>query len=180
MEIIRRNLAFGFRYGLAVGWGAVSADITYLLLSLTGALVVINHPAFLRIIGVCGSIVLLWFGWQAIRTKVNYQNVTRKLATRKKCFIIGYSMGFFNPYSVLFWLSLTSQIATISQHYSNAIYFMSVGVFLGVLSWQTALNLVVHFTRHRISESMMHWMNIIGGVILWGFAIYGLVHSIMI
>ena len=69
LEIIRRNLTYGTRYGVALGLGVCSADITYIALLSFGALVVLNHPLPLAIIGFIGSIILAWFGYNALRLK---------------------------------------------------------------------------------------------------------------
>ena len=69
LEIIRRNLRFGSVYGIALGLGACSADVTYLVLLSLGALSILTHPLILQVIGVIGSSILLWFGYSALRLK---------------------------------------------------------------------------------------------------------------
>ncbi len=179
LEITRRNLNYGFRYGIAIGLGATSADLTYIILLISGALIVLTHPDVLRTISILGSLVLFWFGWKAMTTKLVGRDKSSKQASLGKCFALGYSMAFLSPYNILFWASLTSQIANIALHYPNAIYSMSAGVLLGTLSWLMGLNIGLHITRHKISPQVIHKLNLSGGLILWAFASYGLLHAVV-
>jgi len=71
LEMARRNLRFGTSYGFALGLGACTADLTYIVLITSGALVLLHHPLTLKIVGVVGAFVLAWFGLQAIKTSVD-------------------------------------------------------------------------------------------------------------
>ncbi len=179
IEIIRRNLACGLRYGLAVALGAMTTDITYIILLVIGGLVILQHATILKIVGICGSVVLFWFGWQAIIAKKLSINNKAKPTTVWHSFIIGYLMALFSPYTILFWASMSSQVIAVSQHFPHAVYFMTTGIIIGILSFQLALNMVLHITRHRISGRAMQWMNVLGGLILIGFSIYGLLHALV-
>lgn len=81
LEVIRRNLQFGSRFGISFGLGACSADMTYFILLLAGALVLLQHELVLRIIGIIGALILLWFGISAIRLKsasTDRENIKKK------------------------------------------------------------------------------------------------------
>lgn len=183
LEIIRRNLYFGTPIGLSLGCGACMADFTYLLLLFYGILQWFHSPILLKSFGICGSLVLAWFGWMALHQKSEMQknNLSRKNKSVScwKHWRDGYLLTLINPYTVLFWSSVSVTLASNMQT-SNAIVYAGIGVLLGVFSWVFALNGLLHFTRHRISHHTMQKINFVGGVILMSFAVIGLWRAIML
>lgn len=178
VEMIRRNLAFGARYGVGLGIGATLADITFLLLMMSGLLLFLNQPAVLAIIGFLGALVLLYFAYRSFTAGV----ATRARQLRKepvwKSVLSGYAMAGFNPISIMFWLSISANIVSLSQHAGQSFIIIPLGVMCGTLSWSMSLNTVLFFTRHKIGERVMRGLNILGGIILTGFALVGIIHAI--
>ena len=86
-------------------------------------------------------------------------------------------MTLLNPMTIVFWASVSTQIATLSYHGVAAAVYVGVGVLLGTVSWIIGLNTALHIIRHRISAKVMHYFNIAGGVILIGFAVFGFIHA---
>lgn len=180
LEIMRRNLRFGTRYGMALGGGAASADVTYLLLMAIGALTLLTHPQAVRICSLLGAVILAWFALQAFRSKVESTDgkiikITKTYSAIRHYFE-GYFMTLLNPYTVIFWASVSSQITLIAEQKHAHIISMGVGVILGAVSWMLGLNIVVAKTRHKISPRVMKGFNIFGGVLLLGFAGYTVFH----
>lgn len=179
LEIIRRNLRFGTPYGIALGLGASTADVTYLILLSLGALTILTYPAVLNVVGVLGSLILAWFGYGALSLKTNSEvTLTEKQPTTAlwRHTLSGYALTLFNPFTILFWSSVSAQIAIASKTTDYAAFYMGVGVLLSTLSWSLGLNSFLHFTRHRLSERVMRLLNIAGGLMLLGFAGMGLWH----
>ena len=181
LEIIRRNLRFSTSSGLAFGLGACIADVTYLLVLSYGALQFINYPVFLKSIGIIGSLILAWFGWTALRQKVETTEGVQALPVSS--FSVarhardGYFLTLINPYSIVFWSSVSMTISANTKA-DNATFYAGIGVLLGVLSWVLTLNTILHLTRHRMSSKIMHYINITGGFILIGLAILGFWRSL--
>jgi L-lysine exporter family protein LysE/ArgO len=183
LEIIRRNLHYGTAIGIALGLGACSADVTYLILLSIGALNILAYPLILKIIGVIGALILAWFGFNALRLKPASiaNNETRPVITYKvwRSYSEGFFLTFINPYTILFWSSISTTIALTTHASSHATLFAGLGVLFGTTSWIIFLNVLLHFTRHRLSARSIRWLNIAGGIILLGFAIIGLWHSLL-
>jgi len=180
LEIIRRNLRFGTPYGIAIGFGACTADITYLALLSVGAIAILNHPTILNTVGILGSAILAWFGYNALKLKTNRAtNNNQPLATYPlwRHTLEGFAITLLSPFTILFWLSISSQIAILAKSGKYAGFCTGLGVLIGTTSWDLALNTFLHFTRHRLSERTMHLLNILGGLILIGFALFGLIHT---
>lgn len=179
LEIIRRNLRFGTRFGVSFGCGAVSADLTYLIFLTFGAILVLTHPTVLSIVGVLGSLVLAWFGYKAITMPPPSKKTDEDLKNTPlyRHYLAGLFLTLLNPMTILFWSSVSSQIANLARDANDSLLGTGIGVLFGALSWSLGLNLVLHITRHRLSEKTMHRFNIVGGIILVGFAAYGLYHA---
>ncbi len=183
LEIVRRNLRFGTPYGLALGLGACSADLIYIVLLSMGALIILTHPIVLDIVTVLGSFVLAWFGIMALRTKTKVNNIetgadnTTALQTTYAWWrhvSEGLLMTLVNPYTILFWSSVSTQIANVAHAGTGSSYLAIIGVIIGTTSWIIVLNATLHHTRHRLSAKTMHYLNMAGGLILLGFAVLGI------
>lgn len=179
LEMVRRNLRYGTPCGLSLGLGACTADVTYLVLLCVGALSLLQYPEIVRIIGIIGSLVLAWFGISAFRAQIpdTPEHLVRH-ALWKHTFE-GYCMTLINPFTILFWASVTSQITLTMTQHNHVILLAGSGVVLGTVSWVLFLNCIIHFTRHRLNPTVIQWLNYAGGMILLGFAIVGLYRAII-
>ncbi|MDF2690877.1 MAG: hypothetical protein K0S29_732 [Gammaproteobacteria bacterium] len=182
LEIVRRNLTYGTRYGVAFGLGACAVDATYMLLFAVGVLSVLAHPLFIKLVGCIGAILLIWFGLRALRAKpvqVSLQSATySKQLWRHSA--ESYMLTMSNPFTIIFWTSISSQIAVMAQHTPHALVWMTLGVITGTFSWEITLNGFLHVTKHRLSLSIIHWLNIFGGLILIGMALFSLFYVLVL
>lgn len=175
LEIMRRNLAFGTSFGLTFGIGVCAADITYVGLLCLGVLSLIQQPLTLHIITVLGSCVLAWFGYKALLAK---SSIDGQLAGSPKSplrsGIEGYLLTLINPFTVLFWASVSTQLTSIAKGNGHSLFFACTGVMIGTFSWMSAFNGMLHLTRHKVTPAFVRVLNSVGGLILLGFAFYGL------
>ncbi len=184
LEIIRRNLNYGTAFGVALGLGACSADLTYIILLALGALTILHHVTLLKIVGIVGSLILAWFGYSALKLKSNnlkdefnqLNNSSNKPLWRHT--LDGYILTLINPYTILFWSSIGTQIALMSRGTHFAIVYACFGVLIATLSWIISLNTALHYTKHRLSPKTMQLLNYLGGFLLLGFAALGLWHAL--
>lgn len=182
LEAIRRNLRFGLAAGLALGFGACSADLTYLILLSIGLLNTLAHPVLIKVLGILGSLVLAWFGISALRAAPNKGKHEQHPSNRKRSLIRhyaeGYALTLINPMTLLFWSSVSVTIALKTQAAAHAVVYAGLGVLVGTTSWISTLNLFVHQTRHRLTDRAMRLLNLLGGIILLGFAAVNLFHAL--
>jgi L-lysine exporter family protein LysE/ArgO len=179
LEMVRRNLRFGTASGVALGLGACSADVTYLILLCLGTLSLLQYPEVLRVIGFVGSLVLAYFAIAAFRAKTTDSPHTAVRHSLWKHGMEGYLMTLINPFTILFWASVTSQITIAASKHSNIIFVAGGGVIIGTVGWVIFLNTIIHVTRHRLNSTVIQWLNYLGGFILLGFAIVGIFRVIM-
>lgn len=177
LEMIRRNLKYGTRYGIALGSGANCADLTYLLLLSYGALIFLKHPFSLKLIGFLGACLLAWFGLQAIRATSSAQSKALGSMTQTtplvRHIIEGYLLTLVNPITILFWTSISAQVVALTGKAEASPWIAGLGVLTGTYSWVLTVNTVVHFIRHKLSNKTMHRLNVLGGSILLIFSVIG-------
>lgn len=176
LEIIRRNLRLGTLYGISLGLGACLADITYLVLLSLGTLVIFTHPLTLKIVGILGSLILAWFGISALRMKASnpHNHLSAKSYPAWAHTLEGYILTLLNPMTILFWASVSAQVAISAQQTTYAVIYAGIGVFCGTLSWILVFNMLLHYTRHRLSPAVVQSLNYLGGLILLAYAVHGL------
>lgn len=173
LEIMRRNLTYGTRFGIGLGLGASSADLTYVLLLSVGLLSLLKYPLVLQIVGILGAIILAWFGWTALKAAPKaMQNQGKKPQSVFKCWLEGYLLTLVNPFTILFWASVSAQLVSLTLGKTSAIWYASLGVILGTVSWIFVFNGILHLTRHKLTLVTEHRLNRIGGLILLLFAAY--------
>ncbi len=177
LEMMRRNLHYGTKQGIAIGLGACLADIAYLFLLGLGAFTLMRHPEILRALGIIGSLILAWFGIKALNIKNPKEKATTKPLSFAKDLLAGFLMTLFNPYNVIFWSSLVAQVALISKAEGHALIKAGTGVLIGTASWVFFLNFLLHFTRHRLPQKVTQSLNFSGGIILLGFALFGMMKA---
>jgi len=179
LEIIRRNLRYGFATGALFGLGLCSADLVYLMLLSFGALVILQHPLVLRIVSLLGAGVLFYFVYLTLKQKpqLDTQATTANFKHYGMHTLQGFLMTCVNPMTILFWSSVSATVAMISQHDSNAVLALGLGVFAATCSWMLSLNTALHFVRHRLSVNTICWMNYSGALFLTVFALISLYHA---
>lgn len=177
LEIIRRNLSFGTQYGLALGLGACLADVTYLILISLGFFAIANLGYLLDIFALLGSALLIWFAWGAVNMPLIVDQTEKY--PRPDTYppirhgLEGYGLTLINPYTILFWLSVSSQISKDFVHQNGAIFTAVLGVLIGTFGWVVFLNYLLQMTHRYITSQFNRVVNYIGAAILLIFALLG-------
>lgn len=176
LEIIRRHLQINLTNGLVFGFGACSTDLAYLsALSLSVNLLTFLHePWVLRCFGIAGSFVLLYFAWQTFRPNKHTLGSGPKRHSLLRNYCDGVLMTAFNPGTILFWTAITSQLSLIQLSGQQHLLLAGLGVISSTVSWVVFLNAVLILTKHRLTPRMMRRLDISGGIVLIGFAIFSL------
>jgi L-lysine exporter family protein LysE/ArgO len=180
-EIMRRNLRFGTASGLLLGLGAACTDLTYLAILSAGAISLLTHQTLLATVGIIGSFILFWFGFTAFKSQPKNEQDSQKSRPKAlyRHWLEGYLMTLLNPITILFWASVSTQVALQSHRHDGLALWMGGGVIFGAYGWAIAVNLVLHHTRHKINEPALAWINKIGALILIAFAAFGLIRAVI-
>lgn len=180
LEVIRRNLRLGTLPAVSFGLGICAADVTYLVILSVGAIVIFQHPLLVRLISAIGALVLAWFGYSAFRMPIKEEEKLSLEASgvlwRES--LQGYLLTLLSPFTIMFWASVSAQLALNFHHNHQSLLPTVIGVAFGTVSWIIIFNTFLHFTRHRLSANSKRYFNYIGGTILIGFAAVGLWHAV--
>jgi threonine/homoserine/homoserine lactone efflux protein len=124
-------------------------------------------------IGIAGSSILFIIGLYYLfkKVKVNYEQASSK---RKNTgyFIKGFLMCIFNPAILLYWLSVTSSVISISGEIKSS---EIIPFFGSILITQFSLDVLKAYyankLRYRIKERNIARLNRIAGVLILIFAV---------
>jgi L-lysine exporter family protein LysE/ArgO len=171
------NALKSYKAGVAIGFGAMSADILYLSLILAGIIGFINNPIFLRVVGSLGTLFLLYMAYTIYKSRDKEINLHAKSIKGKnilKIYAQGFVLTLLNPYTIIFWFSIAGYAASKDLH----IFMTLLGMLLSLVLWTTLMPYVVHRSKHKLSQKSAKYLSILSALILSGFAISLLVHIV--
>ncbi len=169
--LIMNQALSSYSRAVAIGAGAMSADLTYLTLLLIGLIdrIKSNH-ILLNIIGILGAIFLLYLAYGIFRHRnIQMESVQIKQSAKGilGSYLKGYTLTLLNPYTIGFWLSVAGYVATQGLN-----PFLTVaGLLSAILLWITLMPLFVHKSRHLIKPAAFKWINIASSIVLAFFGV---------
>ncbi|WP_147805240.1 LysE family translocator [Alkalicoccus halolimnae] len=114
--LIKNSLQYGRKHGIYTALGVSTAVIIHISVSISGfSLVIEKVPFLLDVIRAAGSSYLIYLGYKAVKStsaagyKINTLAASKDLHA-KTSFNKGFICNFFNPNSILFFLSVFSQL----------------------------------------------------------------------
>lgn len=168
--LIMNNALREYKSAVAIGFGAMSADLLYLSLILLGIAAFFDQPYILNILGVLGSTFLLYMAYHIFKSRNNTLNANKGSTISKShiaSYLQGFALTFVNPYTVAFWLS----IASYTAHKNLEPVITIVGMLCALFLWITLMPYFVHRSKHRISQKMTYYFNIFSSIVLLGFGL---------
>ncbi len=175
--IINEALA-SYKNAVFIGLGAMSADLTYLSLILLGLLSKIQKSHnILVVMGIMGSVFLIYLSYGIFKNR-NIQPEISNSQTYPKdivgSYFKGYSLTLLNPYTIGFWLSVATYVATNGL---NPI-FTVLGLIFAITLWITMMPFAVHKSKNLIATKAFKVINIVSSIVLAFFGVSMLVASI--
>ena len=166
--LIMSNALRHYGAAVALGSGAMSADITYLLLILLGLFHFMEDPTIKLIMAVAGSAFLLYLAWLIFKGRnepIHLQKIERPRLFPN--WLKGYTLTLLNPYTVIFWLSVSAYIAAKNLDP----LFTVLGLLSAILCWITLMPLAIHKTKHLFSQRVVTLFSVASAAILAFFAL---------
>jgi len=173
--LIMSNALRHYGSAVALGSGAMSADITYLLLILFGLFHFMENPTTQLLMALGGSAFLLYLAWLIFKGRnepIHLQQVGNPPILKN--WLKGYTLTLLNPYTVIFWLSVSAYIATKHLHPVATV----AGLFSAIVLWITLMPWIIHRTKHLFSQRIATLFSVVSAGILAFFAI-GMLLNIM-
>lgn len=169
--LVQTGIQEGFRAGLMVGVGEWVSDILFILFSyyaMNHILHISEAPYFAHVLGLGGGIVLISFGIGTLMKKSRQKPITEYVRTASygKLFLKGFSINTFNPFTVLFWLGVTSTLVVNSDMQQEGAYLF----YSGIIGTIVVLDLLKIYSAKKLRNIMTYKrLNIVQKII--GFAL---------
>ena len=188
MLAIRRGVVGGWRHTLACGIGSVTGDLILFSMVLLGGHYLfsdLSNPTLQSVLAAIGIIVLLplgtYFLVRAVKDPMRAYASARRhwdestvpahlVAEVADC----TALTVFNPLTVVYWVGVTSNWLPFAHSvlgYSAPMWGILMAA-AGLITWFTALIVVVRFIPQRISPIFFRLINTLLGLILLGFATF--------
>ncbi len=159
-----------YKSAVAIGLGAMSADLSYfILLYLVGAKIT-KYPLVSKLLALFGALFLLYIAWLIFQGRNDpIQKLPKKIEFKDlaKNYLKGFSLTLLNPYTIAFWLSVASLIATTNLNPTYTI----IGIIVAILHWITLMPLLIYKTKHLLSQKINYFFSILSASIMLFFAI---------
>lgn len=196
LEILRRTTRGGFLAGASVGFGAVTIDVCFAVLTVLGTLSVLNALPFVRYpVTVVGIALLIYLGLGSLASFRRHLRLRERLAepvvepadletndpagvlrpTARAGYLTGLLLCSTSPYQALFWLTIVPTVATggaTRTPDASSATALCLGVFVATLLWvicfSGALTWATSLARARWLAPAM---DLAGGALLLMFAL---------
>jgi L-lysine exporter family protein LysE/ArgO len=166
--LIMNEALRSYRAAVAVGLGAMTADIFYLSAAALGLAPVLQIPWVQTLLGFAGMLFLALLGIMLLRHRDDDTASEPSEAANDsltKAFLSGLMLTLANPYTVGFWLS----VMAVGLQGSPALLIS--GLVCAIVLWVTAMPWVVHRQRHRLGPGVRRQLNTAAAGILLLFAL---------
>ncbi|MEY3679058.1 MAG: hypothetical protein RI924_1199 [Bacteroidota bacterium] len=179
--LLKTSIEKGFYAGVALAAGVVIADAGYVALSLYGSSYLNSNSPYLQYIGYAGTAVLFSIGifYLLKKVRISYEPSTSR--TKKLgYFLKGFAMCIFNPSLLIYWVSVTSGVISITGGYNPKII---LPFFATILITQFSLDTLKAYyankLRKKITENTLIKLNRIAGGLIIIFAVH-LLYSLVV
>ena len=183
MLVIQRTLNKGRTAAFFTGVGASLSDIVYCLLTGLGLSFVTDFiESNQNLLQVIGSLVLIIYAVYLFKN-----NPSRSLkppvesATNYwRDFVTGFLFTFSNPLILFFIIGLFARFNFLDTHYRFYHYIIGyTSIIVGAVGWWFLITFFVNKVRAHFNLRSMWLINRIIGVIILGFALVGIVSSVI-
>nr|WP_216626536.1 LysE family transporter [Paenibacillus phytohabitans] len=171
-----KGLRGGFMHAWAVGLGAVSADIIYMLLVYFGLIHLLDDPFVKVFLWLFGFFVLVYTGVDSIKNTgdLSVAGLRGSDASLSRSYVSGFLMSLFNPLSILFWLGIYGSILAeaASNYPMQQLLIYSGAIVLGILLWDVTMAAASSLFRKFLTVRVLQVISILSGLSLIGFGFY--------
>lgn len=190
IESVKRTMSNNLKEGVIVSLGAVTADMTYLLIINCGLSSILSKnkttESFFWIIS---GLILCFIGYKSLNnnksvptdTQNKYDLLFSKLSSAP--FLAGFAITFTNPMTPSLWITLSGTVIKAWQFNTLYYYTFILSILVGMISWFLLLNylafkgmkILTPSTSNKTSMVLMLIISAIGVV----FVIFGLIKLII-
>ena|SRR5690554_5278288 len=171
--LLKTSIEKGFYAGASFAFGILLSDIIFVSLAIFGSSYIAISQNYMLPLGVMGSIILLGIGLYYLVIKVKIRR--DKILCNKEYtgFIIkGIAMCIFNPAILLYWISVTGGVISVTGKFNLQ---EIIPFFATILITQFTIDCLKAFyankLSHRIEEKTIGRINKMAGIFIIIFAL---------
>ncbi|HEX7366150.1 MAG TPA: LysE family translocator [Pelobium sp.] len=171
--LIKTSIEKGFYAGLALAGGVVISDFIYMTITLFGTSLLSFESKYRIPIGIVGSVILLSIGLYYLIKKVEITYIEESSRIKHAgYFFKGFFMCIFNPFILLYWVSVSSGVYSIyGELTSKQIIPFFGAILLTLFGMDTLKAYFAYKLRYKIKQKSIQNLNRIAGVLIIIFAL---------
>ncbi len=163
-QTVSQGAKTGARSGLIFSLAHTVVEFSLIMLLAIGLLAVENDVFVRNIIGILGGVVLIVFGvYQLLSVFRKNQREQTKMASSSRLFVIGLLFTGLNPYFILWWLTVGSNLILLALEFAAlaGVVFMFLCHIWMDYAWLTA---VAYFSKRGVNALGSRWYRVLLGV----------------
>jgi threonine/homoserine/homoserine lactone efflux protein len=129
--------------GIKIGLGAMTADATYLVLTLIGVAVLLTGSLARNAISVVGGLILLYYAYATLKSYKKSVEAPDSVGTGNH-YLMGLVMGLTNPLGILWWVTAGAAFVAMFN------VFGVIGFMLGLFAWVSGFSVFVHYAGKKV------------------------------
>ncbi|WP_294393297.1 LysE family transporter [uncultured Clostridium sp.] len=146
LESVNRSMSKGFKEGFKVSLGAVTADLSYIVIINLGLFTILSrYRHFQSVFWIVSGIILIIFN--RLSSNGNPQKDSSKNFLNKytsNSFITGFLITFINPTTPSLWIALSTTVLSVWRYHGRIYFLTSVtSMMIGSVTWFGLLNVLV-------------------------------------
>ncbi|AIF67949.1 amino acid transporter [Terribacillus saccharophilus] len=171
---MEKGIRGGFLQSLSVGFGAMLADILYMLLVYLGFYHVIMIPVVQSFLYFFGSFVFLYLGIESVLKTRTLTRASMTTVAPLQGLRYGFFLALVNPISIMFWVGVYGSVLAkiVERGESDHLLLYTISIFVGVFLWDNVIALLSSSLRRFLSDRLLRLITLVSGMSLLGFGIY--------
>ncbi|WP_407431154.1 LysE family translocator [Arcticibacter sp.] len=171
--LLKTSIEKGFHAGISLAGGVLMSDIIYVALALYGSSFIQFENEYRYVIGLTGAAVMMGIGFFYLlkKVKINYDNIT---STKRNTgyFFKGFLMCIFNPSLLIYWITVTSSIISVTGEIQAQQVFPFFGsILITQFSMDSVKAYYANKLRYKIKERTIVLLNRVAGSLIMIFAL---------
>ena len=170
VEIARRSIRAGWPAGFLLGLGAVTVDVSYIILLGLGFQPLLRFPGLKIILAIGGVLLLGYLGIMSLRSaRRDYHRGLPEDGNQpvRRNYLTGLAMTSLNPMTLAFWFLV---VPTYASDIRTDLPLLAIGVLIGTVSWVVFFSTVMSLAGKIARRKALFLADACGGLVLLGFA----------
>jgi threonine/homoserine/homoserine lactone efflux protein len=163
-QTISQGAKTGARSGLIFSISHTVIEFSLIMLLTFGLLAVKNEVFIRNIIGILGGVVLIIFGFYQIVGLLKKKEITQNQEVPShRLFFIGILFTAFNPYFILWWLTVGSNLILLALEFAalaGVVFMFLCHVWMDYV-WLIA---VAYFAKRGVNALSSRWYRVVVGL----------------